>query len=294
MNLNYYSVFYHVAILQNITLASKKLNISQPSISRAIALLEFELDKTLFIRSKKGVKLTQDGQILFDYVAKGLNWIKKGEMEITKTDEKENNLILGASQLTIKSFLPPLLQQFELQYPNVNLSIQTSSSLQIIDKLMGGLIDVAIVPDPIEINRDLEIINLMSINNVLIGGQKYKFLEGKELSLSDLSKYPFISLSQGTAGRKWFDQLCVKNSVEITPSIEVQTSDLIVPLVRHNLGLGIVADIFIQEAIQTRDIMKLAIKETLPKRNFVLCYNKTKQLSHISERFIELIHNGKK
>ena len=291
MTLNYCYVFYLVALHRNITQAAKHMNISQPSVSRAIALLEEELGKTLFIRSKNGVALTEDGEIFFEYVSKGMKWLQKAEREITDPLLREKNLTLGVSQLTIRTILPPLLQRFSILHPDVNISIQTDSSIEIIKHLMEDLIDIAIVPDPIDTNPGLEIIELMDIGSILIAGPKYSYLSDRMLHLEELDRYPLITLSSGTAGRRWFDSLCMKHTVDLTPSIEVPTSDLIIPLAKYNLGIGIIAEILARKELDNGEVIELQLKEKLPKRTFILCYKRTKKTSQLGEHFIKLVQD---
>ena len=67
-NLNYYKIFYEVAKNGNISKAAETLYISQPAVSKSITKLEQSLNHTLFIRSKKGVKLTEEGKTLYHHL----------------------------------------------------------------------------------------------------------------------------------------------------------------------------------------------------------------------------------
>ncbi len=289
MTLNYCYVFYQVALSQNITEAARRMHISQPSVSRSISLLEAELGKKLFIRSKNGVMFTEDGKLFFEYVSKGMKWLNKAELEIQETDKQEETITLGVSQLSIRTILPPILQEFSSSHPSVNLIIQTASSINTVDTLSDDLIDVAIVPDPVDTKPDIETIKLMDISNSLIAGQKYNYLQGRTIKLEELNHYPFIALSQGTAGRRWLNHLFMENALEISPTIEIPTSDLIVPLAKNNLGLGIVADIFIQNELSSGEIIKLSIDAELPPRSFILCYKKNKEQKTAVKDFIALV-----
>lgn len=289
MTLNYCYVFYQVALSQNITEAARRMHISQPSVSRSISLLEAELGKKLFIRSKNGVMFTEEGKLFFEYVSKGMKWLNKAELEIQETDKQGETITLGVSQLSIRTILPPILQEFSSSHPSVNLIIQTASSINTVDTLSDDLIDVAIVPDPVDTKPDIETIKLMDISNSLIAGQKYNYLQGRTIKLEELNHYPFIALSQGTAGRRWLNHLFMENALEISPTIEVPTSDLIVPLAKNNLGLGIVADIFIQNELSSGEIIKLSIDAELPLRSFILCYKKNKEQKTAVKDFIALV-----
>lgn len=78
-NLEYYKVFYYVARNQSLTAAAEELAISQPAVSQSIKQLEIALGAKLFTRASKGVRLTQEGELLFSYVAKGYEQIALGE-----------------------------------------------------------------------------------------------------------------------------------------------------------------------------------------------------------------------
>mgnify|MGYP001633181924 FL=1 len=79
INLEYYKIFYEVAKEQNITKASENLNISQPAISKTIKLLEEKLGGTLFVRTKKGVILTEEGKEFYSYITKAMEYINSAE-----------------------------------------------------------------------------------------------------------------------------------------------------------------------------------------------------------------------
>ena len=86
-NLNYYRVFYTVANTGNISKAADMLFISQPAISKAISKLEDGLHVKLFLRSSKGVTLTDEGQVLYNHIEKAFSNISQGEDEIRHIHE---------------------------------------------------------------------------------------------------------------------------------------------------------------------------------------------------------------
>ena len=83
-NLNLYHIFYETAICGNISMAARKLYISQPAISKAISKLESSLGVSLFVRSSRGVKLTPDGEILLKQLDTAFHAIKQGEDTIER------------------------------------------------------------------------------------------------------------------------------------------------------------------------------------------------------------------
>lgn len=81
MSISYdsYKIFYYVAHYQNITLAAKALYLTQPTVSHYILNLEKDLNCKLFIRSKKGMQLSPEGELLFQHISKAYMEISEGE-----------------------------------------------------------------------------------------------------------------------------------------------------------------------------------------------------------------------
>ena len=81
---------------------------------------------------------------------------------------------------------------------------------------------------------------LREYHDILISGKRYSELKGKQLSINQLSKYPWISLTSEAITRKFLNQYFEKNGLKFEPDIELATTDMILPAVRHNLGIGFI------------------------------------------------------
>ena len=81
-NLNLYHIFYTVAKCRNISGAARQLFISQPAISKAISRLEQNLNTVLFLRSSRGVRLTETGELLYRQVESAFQAISQGEEQL--------------------------------------------------------------------------------------------------------------------------------------------------------------------------------------------------------------------
>ena len=84
INFEYYKIFYHVAKASSISAAARELCISQPAVSQAIKALEQAIGIELFIRTKKGVSLTNAGELLYSHVAAGYESISLGEQQLSQ------------------------------------------------------------------------------------------------------------------------------------------------------------------------------------------------------------------
>ena len=124
-NLSQYKIFYEVAKAGNISKAAKELYISQPAISKAISKLEDSIGIPLFTRSSRGVQLTAEGQVLFEYAKEAFEALTRGEQELKRIQEFDiGHLRIGVSNTLCKYVLLPYLKTFIDQYPHMRISIE--------------------------------------------------------------------------------------------------------------------------------------------------------------------------
>ena len=142
VNFEYYKIFYYVAKYKSITQAASLLYSSQPSISRMIKILEQELGCTLFIRTRKGVALTPEGEELFDHVAPACEELFVGEELLSRSYGLQGDTIrIGASETALRCFLFEKLELFYTEHPAIKLKIYNhtaSEALEISEKRQRG------------------------------------------------------------------------------------------------------------------------------------------------------------
>jgi len=145
MNVDFelYRIFYTVANNGNITKAAEELMISQPAISKTIKNLEEQLGGKLFVRTKRGVILTEEGKELYKYISKAMEYIKCAENRFTELINLDvGSIRIGISTTLTKEFLLPYLEVFHEKYPKIDIQIITNMSNELIFKLKNGLLDI--------------------------------------------------------------------------------------------------------------------------------------------------------
>lgn len=291
----HYKIFYYVAKYKNITAAAKVLYLSQPTVSYSIQSLEKELNCPLFIRSKKGVTLTPEAKLLYKHVAKACAHIFKAEEELHAIlNLTSGTLQIGASELALHRYLLPYLERFRHAYPDIKLTINTLSAPDAITALNAGLIDFAvIVASPYESYPELEVTELTTFQDVVVAGSKFSFLANRELHLADLMNYPIITVTQGTSTRKYLEQIFLEHDLILKPEIEVTTTELIVPMVIRNLGIGIIPSRFASAALTEGNLYFLNMQEYIPPRNICLVRNEQHPLSVTGQKFVNLLSSSK-
>lgn len=275
-NFEYYKIFYYVAKYENLTKAATALKTSQPAVTRTIHKLEGELGCRLFTRSKTGMKLTPEGRTFYGYVAAGCAQFFKGENDLSNLISLENGTIyISATETALHCYLFQAMEEFNSLYPNVRFKILNNSTTESVNAVKEGKVDLAFVSANLQVAKPLRMKILRKYRDILIAGMRFEELKaGKtELSLKELVSYPWISLTAETITRRFLNEYFEKNGLTFAPDMELATTDMILPAVRHNLGLGFIPAEFADAELESGQIFKIKVKEKLPERNIILIYD---------------------
>lgn len=287
---DYYKVFYFVARYQNITLAAKALFLTQPTVSHYILNLEKELNCKLFIRSKKGMRLSPEGELLFEHINKAYTEICHGEEKLKEYLNMGKGLIrIGASETTLRNYLIPVLGKFKAKYPNIQLRITNTTYTQVPKALKNGTLDFAIMTTPFPAN-DLTVQPLLDFSMVGIAGPSYYHLANHPLTYEEVFQYPLICLEPGTSGRYYLESFFASHGVQLQPDMELSSADLITPMTEHNIGIGFVPRIFAEEALKKEKVVELNFDVPLPKRSICMLADAHRQPSFACQKFMEELH----
>ena len=124
---------------------------SQPSVTRSIQNLESELGCRLFIRSRHGVTLTPEGEMLYRYVAPACERILRGEEELGALGLHGGAVSVGATETALHCLLLDRLALFQKEHPDVKIRISNGTTAHVLSDLKEGRTDVAVVPTPLQI-----------------------------------------------------------------------------------------------------------------------------------------------
>lgn len=284
INLNTLKYFYEIANTRNITKASINLNISQPALTKAIKQLELDLNTTLFSRSKKGVVLTDQGEILFEYSKKMFQNLGSTLNVINDSSKNFKHLFIGATTTNFLEPILPALDEFRKLYPNIKIEI-VLEQIDILEKYNRlGRLDILIKNSYENIN-DAEIIKTFSIQDHFIASKnEFSHLENKILSLDELLAEPFVLLSSITHGRRNFDAYLKSKNISFKPTYEFNSYSLCRELIKNGFGIGVGNPIH----YQTDDFIILKTDFNLPKRSFDICYIKSSKNKQVTD-FIKII-----
>lgn len=151
-NLRY---FLTVVEASSISKAAKILNITQPTLSRQLKELEIELGAELFKREPKGIKLTEDGIFLKNRSEEILSLASKTKQEFDnkKKQELAGHITIGCVEADNSDTLAMILEELTQDYPRITFHISSGTSEDITERLDKGLLDIAILLEPISVEN---------------------------------------------------------------------------------------------------------------------------------------------
>lgn len=274
-NFEYYRIFYYVAKYGNLTKAASALQTSQPAVTRTIHKLEAELGCRLFIRSKSGMELTPEGKTFYEYVSAGCAQFFRGEQKITNLmSVDEGSITISATETALHCCLFQAIEAFRKIHPKVRFKILNNSSQKSIEVLKKGQVDMAMISSiPFAIEDPLIKHTVHSYTDILIAGRKYRNLKGRMMTLGELCHYPWVSLTSDTITRIFLDSYFAKRGLPFEPAVEFATTDLLLPAIEHNLGIGFLPPEFVKETMMSGNVFQIEILDEMPDRSVSLVYD---------------------
>ena len=286
VDLELYRVFYTVAKHNHMTKASEELHISQPAISQSIKKLEDQLGGTLFLRSNKGMSLTSEGKMFYEYVKGALELISNAENEFTSfKDLSKGEIKIGCSTTLTKLILINSLKEFHKDYPNININIINDLTSNLINDLKLGKLDFVIFNESNIKENNLNLEKIKELKQGFIYNPE--FYDDKINSFEDLNNVSLILQKEEANSRKLLDYVALQHNVKLVPKMEVVSQELITEFT--NIGLGIGFSIIDLAKRNYKNLKELDINKKIPNINIYLATNKSISLTFASKMFIKYL-----
>lgn len=265
MNINYeaYKIFYNVANTKSISKSAEELCISQPAVSWQIKNLENQIGCQLFTRTKKGVTLTKEGEILFTYVKKGIEAFANGESVLTNYKNLDVGTIrIGASTTVCRYCIMPYLEKFHKLYPNIDIQIVNTLTENLLTDLRNGNLDLLVLNMPMKEYKDLNIIKLMDVHDTFVANKDYYNLTKGKIKINELKNYPLLIQKSPSNTRAYLDAYLKENNISITPKMEIVSYNLIMDFAAAGFGIAYATKEFVSNELNNKKLYEI---EVIPK-----------------------------
>jgi Transcriptional regulator len=280
--------FIKVYLLGNIHRAAEELYLSPQAVSKVINRLEKELGEELFVRTSDGVYPTPFADKLKERADIILHQYAKIRDDFLDSSEHKIFVLRIASTYAVLKYLTlDFLKGFYDKYPNIRLNFVEYPEYPIYEMLKKGQLDLAFLPDPIDVNL-FEFIFCFSHKYCAVMNKNHPLAEKKVLEYKDLNHIPLA-----LKGREYaFFPANVSRFAKggLTPEIQIETSDdsLIVEAAKSDWCVGITADYLAREYADEHTAIRPFSDETFV-RNIFLAWRKEHKLTRSAECFVQYV-----
>lgn len=292
INFEYYKIFYYVAKYENITRAAAALGSNQPNVTRVMKLLESQLGCRLFIREARGIRLTEEGERLYSHVEIAYRHLMNAQEEIGGPAILGGGSVeIGTTETALHLFLLDALHTFRQRYPEVKIKIHNHTTPETVRQLTGGRVDFAVITMPYELPATVSGFPVLDFEEILVGGMRYQNLCKTSLQLKDIRKYPWIGLGRESATYALYKNFFIQHGVDFEPDMEVETSDLMLPLIENNFGIGFVPEKIAAPLIEEGKLVQIPIDSDVPGRSIQLVSDRGRGKNFAADTLYKYLKN---
>ena len=284
MNLHQFK-FVQEAVRRNLNLteAAKALHTSQPGVSKAIIELEEELGIEVFARHGKRLKrVTEPGQ----HVLKSIEIIMREVGNLKRIGEQfsqqdSGTLSIATTHTQARYVLPTRVASLREKYPHVNISLHQGAPDQVAQMLINDVAEIGMATESLSKYEELVTLPVYEWEHVLVLPADHPLASKTRLSLDELAEHPIITYHPSFTGRTRIDQAFAQKQLSPRIALEAIDSDVIQTYVRLGLGIGIVAEMAVEQSqmqglvtrplgqLLGKNVARIAFKKGAYLRNFV-------------------------
>jgi LysR family transcriptional activator of glutamate synthase operon len=249
MELRQIQYFIEVARREHVTRAAESLHVAQSAISKQISNLEEELKVELFIRQGRNVKLTPIGRIFLQRVESAMSEIEKAILEVSEfLDPETGEIRVGFPHSLAAYTLPTVVSAFRQEHPNVSFQLRQGTVSHLIEDIVQGEIDLALVsPVPTD-HPDVEGHTLFTEEMMAILPPNHALAGSNSIRLAQLENEPFVLFRSGFTLRTIVMEACEQAGFKPKIAFEGEETDTIRGLVAAGLGVGLLPAIALTES----------------------------------------------
>jgi DNA-binding transcriptional LysR family regulator len=273
-------VFLTVARMNSFTRAAEVLNLSQPAVTHQIKNLEGLLKARLFSRDQSRIELTSAGKIFLRYSEEISLLYQKAMSEVHEmANQMAGDIHLGAAALMGKYLLPRILGNFKKMYPKVNLSMLVGNSKEVLEFLQKGIIELAIVSEPIP-SRNVVVVPFYRDHLTVVVYPSHPWSRKEAITVDELCGEDFISRERGSGTREFFlNALDLPFKGEDLKTVMVLgSSEAVKMAVIGEMGFSILSRLAIRSEVELGLLKEVRLKDVGMIRNFFVVYKSEEHL----------------
>ena len=289
--LNQLKTFIAVAECGKMGEAAGRLAISQPAFSRIISELEEEYQAPLFERLPRQLRITLAGRVLLNNAQELVSLHEHLEQSM-KNIHAHRFLRIGATLTIGNTMMGAIVERLLVEHPDIDVNVFVDNTRLLEHRLLHNELDVALVEGVI--TQSMIVTRPVIEDSMrLICGTAHPFASRKSVAIEELKDQYFIMREKGSGTRAIFENIMLTHHIPFFSKWECSSSTAILDAVRHNLGLGVLSERCISEAVARGEICVTPVEGVSMKRYFYLCHNKNHLVNSQMKDFERVVEESR-
>lgn len=278
--------FQKVIEIGNVTQAAKDLYITQPALTQSLQQLEKELGGKLLLRSRRGVKPTRLGSIVYKQSKTVTREEKNLRIIVQEELRKESKFInMGMIDNVGLIFISNIYNVFLEKNPHLKLQIEVNNSDQLISQIENDIIDFAIITRPAKILPDIITVEKFANEEMVIVGKKHLIQKIKKIK--DLEEINFISYNKNSNTHAMILRTCIKNRLDINFLAFSSSPTFILQMVKQGSGIAALPRNIVESELANNELVEFRHKNLIFFRELSLIKLRNTYLAETTMRFLD-------
>ena len=230
---------------------------------------------------------------MFETAVEAFSILDNGIVKLQERLSREyKSLHLAATDTLSKHFLLPTFKSWQEKELDISLRVTNRPSRECVSMIEAGEAQIAVVHayDGLYDNNHLEVIDLEPMQDIFVGGTKYKD-DTKIWTIDEIMTEPLLLLTVGASSRNFFDAVTYNRCT--SPAFELGSLDVLIDLVEINLGISLVPELVAKDKLDNGSLVELKTNLQIPERRIVLVRSRMDALTEGVSQFINILKDRK-
>jgi DNA-binding transcriptional LysR family regulator len=285
--------FQVAAILLSFSKAAEALNYAQSTVSSQIQSLENSLGETLFDRSGNKITLTKAGVKLLEYTQRLINLEKEILCNFKSLNGSTENLVIKAPHSVSTYFLPSVIKEFQLMFPNIGFDLDGCLSYNMNDIFNAGLIDLAFIFTDDFSDKLLHVEELAKVELVFVSNPRDDVFNGTINSVADFNDKILLFAKSDCNYRKILEKMLSEANVTLKKKIEINNPEAVKQLLMlGGNGVALLPKVAIEKELSDNSLKSLKWNGPDFNVKLYMVWNNENKQSEAAQAFIHTVRNS--
>lgn len=293
MNFEYLQSFYVTVNCNSISKAAANLYLTQPGLSMQLKNLEQEFGAKLLTRSNKGIGLTEEGKVVFNYADTILSIKQNIQRDLKSLKQDNPKLIIGSCKSVGEYALPCSIYTFKKLHKEVAINMQVTNSCDVIEKLRDHSINIGIIQGAPEDNS-ISTLNIISDELILVGNISNN---KKVICLEELKKLPLILREKGSNTRALLKTALEKrglNAQNLNIIYDLNSPEAIKSSISAGKGFSFLPKLIVRKELKEGSLQQLQVDDFKISFNYFIAFRKNYKFTEYEQKFVDFIISSKR